>query len=82
MKKLLALIASFAIMLVTASAFVDKRQEASLGEESPMLVVNSGDSLVSLDSFQGCWVILSFLSLIHISEPTRHLRISYSVFGL
>lgn len=62
MKKLLALIASFAIMLVTASAFVDKRQEASLGEGSPMLVVNSGDSLVSLDSFQGCWVILSFWS--------------------
>lgn len=62
MKKLLALIAGFAIMLVTVSAFVDKRQEASLGEAAPMLVVNRGDSLVSLDSFQGCWVILSFWS--------------------
>ena len=62
MKKLLVLIASFAIMLVTASAFVDKRQEASLGEAAPMLVVNRGDSVVSLDSFQGCWVILSFWS--------------------
>lgn len=62
MKKLLVFIASFAILLVTASAFVDKRQEATLGEDAPALVVARGDSAVSLDAFKGCWVILSFWS--------------------
>lgn len=62
MKKLLVFIASFAVLLVTASAFVDKRQEAVLGEKAPLLVASCGDSTMSLESLEGCWVILSFWS--------------------
>jgi len=62
MKKLLAFIASFAIMLVVSSSFVDKRREAVLGETAPSLVLGNGDSVLSLASLQGSWVILSFWS--------------------
>lgn len=62
MKKLFALIAGFVMLLLSTSAFVDKRQEAVLGEKAPVLVVNRGDSAVSLESLEGNWVILSFWS--------------------
>lgn len=62
MKKLLLLIASFAIMLVASSSFVDKRQEAVVGEIAPQFVVGEGENAVSLASLKGNWVILSFWS--------------------
>lgn len=62
MKKLFALIAGFAILVLSTSAFVDKRQEAVLGEKAPALVVNRADSAISLESLKGNWVILSFWS--------------------
>lgn len=63
MKKLAIFIASLVILLVTVSAFVDKRNEAVLGEKAPNLVLNNdnGDA-VSLESLKGKWVILSFWS--------------------
>ena len=34
------------------------------------------------DPFRNVYYMVVYLSLIHISEPTRHLRISYAVFCL
>lgn len=62
MKKLFALIAGFVMLLLSTSAFVDKRQEAVLGEKAPALVVNRGEEAMSLESLEGNWVILSFWS--------------------
>ncbi len=62
MKKLFALIAGFVMLLLMTSAFVDKRQEAVLGEKAPALVINSCDGEMSLKSLEGNWVILSFWS--------------------
>ena len=49
-------------MLFASSSFVDKHQEALIGEEAPQIVVGQGDSAVSLASLRGNWVILSFWS--------------------
>ena len=63
MKKLAISIASFVILLVATSAFVDKRGEAVLGEKAPSLILkNSADSAMSLESLEGNWVVLSFWS--------------------
>ncbi len=62
MKKLLLAIASFAVLLVTVSAFVDKRQEAAFGEKAPEMVLCGANDTVSLSGFEGSWVILSFWS--------------------
>jgi len=63
MKKLAIFIASFVILLVTASAFVDKRVEAVLGEKAPALFMENEDgSVLSLESLEGRWVVLSFWS--------------------
>ena len=50
------------MLLLMTSAFVDKRQEAVLGEKAPALVINSCDGEMSLESLEGNWVILSFWS--------------------
>ena len=62
MKKLSILIAGLAIMLLSVSAFSDKRREAALGNQVPSLVLGESDSIVSLESLKGKWVILSFWS--------------------
>ena len=63
MKNLAITIASFVILVFATSAFVDKRGEAVLGEKAPSLVLkNSADSVMSLESLEGNWVILSFWS--------------------
>lgn len=62
MKKLSIFIAGLAILFLSASAFADKRQEAALGNQVPELVLINNDSVLSLDSLKGKWVILSFWS--------------------
>lgn len=62
MKKLSILIAGFAIMLLSVSAFADKRREAAIGSQVPAVVLSGSDSTVSLESLKGKWVILSFWS--------------------
>lgn len=62
MKKLKTIIAGFAIVLMSASAFADKHQEAALGNEAPGLVVKNDSTTLSLESLKGKWVILSFWS--------------------
>ena len=62
MKKLSILIAGLAIMLLSVSAFSDKRREAARGNQVPSLVLGESDSIVSLESLKGKWVILSFWS--------------------
>ncbi|MDE5942272.1 MAG: peroxiredoxin family protein [Muribaculaceae bacterium] len=62
MKKLSIFIAGFATLLFSVSAFADKRQEASIGNVAPGLVLSNSDSVVSLESLKGKWVILSFWS--------------------
>ena len=62
MKKLSILIAGFAILLLTASSFADKRREASLGSQVPELVLTQNDSVMTLGDLKGKWVVLSFWS--------------------
>lgn len=62
MKKLKILIAGFALLLMTTSAFADKHQEVAIGNEIPELVVRNDSTEVSLPSLRGKWVILSFWS--------------------
>lgn len=62
MKKLSIVIAGFAVLLMSSSAFVDKRRDAAIGAEVPSLVVNNADSVLSLESLKGKWVVLSFWS--------------------
>lgn len=62
MRKLSILIAGFAIMLLSVSAFADKRREAALGNQVPSVVIGDADANVSLESLKGKWVILSFWS--------------------
>ncbi len=62
MKKLKIIIAGFAILLMSASAFADKHLQAALGDEAPRLVIENDSTTLSLESLKGKWVILSFWS--------------------
>ena len=62
MKKLSIFISGFAILLLTASSFADKRREASLGSQVPELVLTQNDSVMTLGDLKGKWVVLSFWS--------------------
>ena len=55
-------IVSFALMLVSLSASVDKGRYAQIGKEAPTLVVERPDSAASLQGLRGKRVILSFWS--------------------
>ena len=73
MKKLSILIAGFAILLLTASSFADKRREASLGSQIPELVLSQNDSVMTLEALKGKWVVLSFWSASDaVSRVTRN----------
>jgi peroxiredoxin len=80
MKKLSIFIASFAILLLTASAFADKRFDASLGNESPEFVLSDSTSTISLNDLKGKWVVLSFwsasdaVSRVAVNEASRYNR--------
>ncbi len=62
MKKLKLLIVSFAVLLMTTSAFADKHQDVAIGNDIPSLVIKNDSSEISLPSLKGKWVILSFWS--------------------
>lgn len=55
-------IASFAVLLVSLSAAIDTRRNASIGSKAPSLTVERADSIVTLDGLQGKRVVLSFWS--------------------
>lgn len=48
--------------MLGASAFVDNRREAAIGNHAPMMVLGEGDDAISLESLKGKWVVLSFWS--------------------
>lgn len=56
------LIVSFALMLISLSASVDKGRDARIGHTAPTLVVERPDSVASLQGLRGKRVILSFWS--------------------
>ncbi len=56
------IIVSFAITLLTMSAFVDTRRSARIGSEAPALVVERADSSLTLEGLRGRKVVLSFWS--------------------
>ena len=62
MKKLKIIIAGFAFLLMSASAFADKHLKATLGDDAPGLVIKHDTTVLSLESLKGKWVILSFWS--------------------
>ena len=62
MKKLKIIIAGFAILLMSASAFADKHLQATIGEDAPGLLIKNDSTTLSLESLKGKWVILSFWS--------------------
>lgn len=62
MKKLVIIITCICALMLGASAFVDNRREAAIGNHAPTMVIGEGDDAVSLESLRGKWVVLSFWS--------------------
>lgn len=62
MKKLVIILTCIAALLLGASAFVDNRREAAIGNHAPSVVIGEGDDAVSLEALKGKWVVLSFWS--------------------
>ena len=62
MNKLKIIIAGFAFLLMSASAFANKHLQATLGDDVPGLVIKNDTTVLSLESLKGKWVILSFWS--------------------
>ena len=62
MKKTMLCIVSFALMLVSLSASVDKDRDAQIGHTAPTFEVERNGSAASLQQMRGKRVILSFWS--------------------
>lgn len=78
MKTLKTIIAAFAILLVTTSAFADRQHDAAIGEKAPALVLANDSTTLALEQLKGQWVVLSFWS-----AADAHSRLaSHSVFSL
>lgn len=77
-------IVSFAMMLLTMSAFVDVRRSARIGSEAPALVVERADSSLSLDGLRGKKVVLSFWSAADAQSRLDQTRLAAAIrqFGL
>ncbi|MDY3857622.1 MAG: TlpA family protein disulfide reductase [Muribaculaceae bacterium] len=76
MKKTMLCIVSFALMLVSLSASVDKGRGAQFGKEAPTLVVERADSATSLQALKGKKVILSFWSAADAQSRIEQNRIA------
>lgn len=72
-------IVSFAMMLLTMSAFVDVRRSARIGSEAPTLVVERADSSLSLDELRGKKVVLSFWSAADAQSRLDQNRIAAAI---
>lgn len=79
MKKTMLCIVSFALLLVSLSASVDKGRDARIGHDAPTLVVERADSAASLQELRGKRVILSFWSAADAQSRLEQHRIAQLV---
>lgn len=79
MKKTMLIIVSFAMMLLTMSAFVDERRGARIGSEAPALVVERADSSLALEGLRGKKVVLSFWSAADAESRLDQARLAAAI---
>ncbi|MDE5608557.1 MAG: peroxiredoxin family protein [Muribaculaceae bacterium] len=60
MKKAILFIASFAILIISLSAFTDKASAPVIGYKAPELVLQQDNQAMTLSSFKGKYVLLNF----------------------
>lgn len=60
MKKAILFIASFAILIITLSAFTDKATAPVIGYKAPEIILQEGNQVVTLSDFKGKYVLLNF----------------------
>ena len=62
MKKAILIIASFAFLIITLSAFNDRTTAPGVGYNAPDLFLTSGDNVSSLKDYKGETVLVTFWS--------------------
>ena len=60
MKKAILFIASFAILIISLSAFTDKASATVIGYKAPELVLQQDNQAMTLSSLKGKYVLLNF----------------------
>ena len=60
MKKIMTIIAIFAVFLVSVAAYSDKAVDASQGYTAPIFTIGQGENIMSLDQMKGKYVLLTF----------------------
>ena len=60
MKKAILFIASFAILIISLSAFTDRATAPLIGYKAPQIVLMQGDETVTLSGCNGKYVLLNF----------------------
>src|SRR5678816_426725 len=79
---ILAVLKAGAVFVPLDLQVLSLRLETIIAEISPVLFITDASLLLFLNGFSADQVLNLDLSLIHISEPTRLLSISYAVFCL
>ncbi|MBD5213763.1 MAG: redoxin domain-containing protein [Bacteroidales bacterium] len=60
MKKAILFVASFAILIISMSAFTDKASAPVIGYKAPELILQQDDQAITLSSLKGKYVLLNF----------------------
>lgn len=60
MKKAILFIASFAVLIISLSAFTDRASAPAIGYKAPQFILAEGESVITLADQRGKFVLLNF----------------------